>query len=504
VQRSLSDLLAEWREERTAALAQAIDERTAELRGDAVVPEPIHDRDFHRMWLEATKDAVQRGWAAATLRERLPGNHLTHRFDALAKRLEALVARGPDPRTSHAVASAIAADPSVLSYRRVFDAAIVALGDSGDPRSQQMLDAAALAAPVSVQPLQDAVAVYVGASARRPKPALDPSEYKARVEPTPTIDELWRQLVASPQDDTTRAVLGDALLANGDPRGELFALQLTPGNDRQRRARTAALIARFGDRWLGPLKPIASRAVFRRGGVAAVALRAGSPAWDELLADPVLATIEVLNAHATTVDDYLRLIGSPAMASLHSVEAWSWDVAAAIPTLSAPIRHVVFSFPTPGGQARFDLLARCASVCARRSSIRSCAIYISGYDTLARTGWLDHLTALTVLGFRNTATLWRRVPRAIELTMAVVLGVELLPGSFDRIVLRRDGASTIARVYGDWLLNALDPVLASIPKLARVEIAGGDQLTNRIRGELRGVEVVAIEPPDPGQLYQIT
>jgi hypothetical protein len=37
----------------------------------------------------------------------------------------------------------------------------------------------------------------------------------------------------------------------------------------------------------------------------------------------------------------------------------------------------------------------------------------------------------------------------------------------------------------------------------RVEITGDEQLANRIRTELRSVEVVAIEPPDAGHAYDV-
>jgi uncharacterized protein (TIGR02996 family) len=495
----LSELLADWRDERTESLAEAIDARTAELLADLTIPEPIHDRELHRMCIDAAKDVVRRGWATAMLRERLPGNQPSHRLDALAKRIEALIAQGPDPRTSHAVASAIAADPSVLAYRRVFDAAIVALGDSGDRRSAQMLAAVSRVAPTAVDPLQHAIQTYL--RSRKPAPALDPKEYAARVETTPEIEELWRQLVANPGDDTTRAVLGDALLANGDPRGELFALQLTAGADPPRRARIDALIARFGERWIGPLKTVASRVVFERGAVAAVALRPdASPAWDELARDRVLATIEVVIPNMGLDDDYLRLIASPAMASLHSLEVHSARIAAAIHRLSAPIRHVALGFLARERAA----LRECLSACTARSSIRSAAIYPSSYDTLARTGWLDHLTALTIGGpMRDAIAIWPRLPRAIDLTVRSRAALVLSPGLFDQLVLRRDGASTVARALGSWLLQPLDPLLGSIANLARVEIAGDEQLANRIRGELRGVEVVEIEPPDLGHGYQV-
>src|SRR5262249_55217869 len=159
---------------------------------------------------------------------------------------------------SYAVANIIARDARVLEHGRVFNAAVRALGDSGDGRSDRLLDDAGARAVIAA--LRRAVAAY-RASPRRW--ALDPHEYAERVEATPAIDELWRQLAANPGDLATRAVLGDALLAIGHPRGELFALQLSPARDAPRRARIAALVARFGREWIGGLKSVVRRVVFR-------------------------------------------------------------------------------------------------------------------------------------------------------------------------------------------------------------------------------------------------
>jgi hypothetical protein len=214
----------------------------------------------------------------------------------------------------------------------------------------------------------------------------------------------------------------------------------------------------------------------------------------------VLATIETVVPNAATDADYLRLIGSPAMASLHSVEVRSPEVAEALRALSAPIRHVSLAV---AAQKR-PMLRGFMTTCAARSSIRSVAIYASSYDPLAKTGWLDHLTALRIAGrMREAVAIWPRLPRTIELTALAVARLALPAEFFDQIVLRRDGDSTVARVFGSWLLQPLDPLLGSIANLTRVEIAGDEQLAHRIRTDLRGVQVVAIEPPDLGHTYAV-
>jgi hypothetical protein len=98
VAQSLIYLLDDWRWERTDALAQAIDVRTTELLDGVALPAPAEDRDFHRAWIVATKDVVRRGWAAATLGERLTGarpGHRLGRWPAHRKCSSAEPIRGP-------------------------------------------------------------------------------------------------------------------------------------------------------------------------------------------------------------------------------------------------------------------------------------------------------------------------------------------------------------------------------------------------------------------------
>src|SRR5262245_54833755 len=91
------------------------------------------------------------------------------------------------------------------------------------------------------------------------------------------LDALVREVRARPDDDDVRLVLADALLAHGDPRGELIALQLAATGDDERLSHTerAARVNRADriDRllrdhardWLGSLTEITYRACFARG-----------------------------------------------------------------------------------------------------------------------------------------------------------------------------------------------------------------------------------------------
>ncbi|MGN6111088.1 MAG: TIGR02996 domain-containing protein [Kofleriaceae bacterium] len=91
-----------------------------------------------------------------------------------------------------------------------------------------------------------------------------------------SADALVEAILAAPEDDAPRLVLSDWLLEQGDPRGELIAVQCALARadaaderlvDRRRAiARERALLESHGDAWSATLREIAvARYVFRRG-----------------------------------------------------------------------------------------------------------------------------------------------------------------------------------------------------------------------------------------------
>lgn len=92
----------------------------------------------------------------------------------------------------------------------------------------------------------------------------------------PSADALVEAILAAPEDDAPRLVLSDWLLEQGDPRGELIAVQCALARadaaderlvDRRRAvARERALLESHGDAWTATLREIAVASyVFRRG-----------------------------------------------------------------------------------------------------------------------------------------------------------------------------------------------------------------------------------------------
>src|SRR5436309_1145138 len=94
-------------------------------------------------------------------------------------------------------------------------------------------------------------------------------------------DAFLKATLANPDDDTPRLVYADWLTDRDDPRGEFIALQCllarTEEADPRRpslEARERQLLVRHQEQWLGALRPLLSRWVFRRGFLDGVAVPA--------------------------------------------------------------------------------------------------------------------------------------------------------------------------------------------------------------------------------------
>jgi uncharacterized protein (TIGR02996 family) len=102
------------------------------------------------------------------------------------------------------------------------------------------------------------------------------------------VDPLLVAIAAAPDDDAPRLVYADRLLADGDPRGELIALQCA-GRDATR------LLAKHGKAWLAELGLDGADAIWARGFLDTVSLdvELARRAWPRLLAEPGLRAIEL-------------------------------------------------------------------------------------------------------------------------------------------------------------------------------------------------------------------
>jgi uncharacterized protein (TIGR02996 family) len=163
-----------------------------------------------------------------------------------------------------------------------------------------------LRARLSRKPMYERVAKKLDAIAARlpATPPRDSLEEKlhALLAPSGDAGALLAAIYAEPDDDAPRQVYADFLMKQGDPRGELIALQLARARGADPSDREVELLEAHGKKWLGPLATVLrwgksySATTFERGFVCVadfidnaakkVALIADDPAW---------ATVETLD-----------------------------------------------------------------------------------------------------------------------------------------------------------------------------------------------------------------
>lgn len=128
-----------------------------------------------------------------------------------------------------------------------------------------------------------------------------------------SIEQLFAEVYANPGDDQIRRVLADALLATGDPRGELILFQLEPDKDYHRRA--MRLIQAHGLTWLGALRGKVIPLLYERGFLASAAVLSGEAIDFDL---PIWGTV-----HTLDLDEFDLNVASvrftPAMRSLKTL-----------------------------------------------------------------------------------------------------------------------------------------------------------------------------------------
>jgi uncharacterized protein (TIGR02996 family) len=140
-----------------------------------------------------------------------------------------------------------------------------------------------------------------------------------------TTDELWRQVVATPDDIGARLVLADALIEAGDPRGELIALQCrgadasmlvgeSPSEDNAAE-RVSELIAANWTTWLGDVALLISRqgSTFQNGMLSVVQVggeHAPPAAWSSFAGHRELCAIQRVRPYKVRADHYARFLAA--------------------------------------------------------------------------------------------------------------------------------------------------------------------------------------------------
>lgn len=289
-------LLEHWRKARHTSTSELIHLLSARL--EVELPKlPPKKSDAARAWLIAVKGEPPALLAArlrqleAFIRNTTP-TLVWPLFEALSK-------RPADPRIATLATRLLVGDVghtlTVKLTRRLLDC-VETHGDDAHFRALE------LGLPVTL--LDDGLAaralrVMQRGLAQRPEgPELPAAERKAlaatRFDAPQAVSaqSLFAPVWAAPRDPAPRQVLADALLEQGDPRGEFISLQLADASHQRQRA----LLKQFGRQWLGALADVvdlkADPPRFEGGFAAEVSVRQVKRAQFLLAADaPEWATV---------------------------------------------------------------------------------------------------------------------------------------------------------------------------------------------------------------------
>jgi uncharacterized protein (TIGR02996 family) len=399
-------------------------------------------------------------------------------------RLAELVEFPPDPRIAESLLSLWHAERFRSNASAAFwKSAFRALGAWGDPRPSEL-------------PKHDALAYVLDTLDRVVAPALDrgvAAELAALeaaldgAEPAPAShDALFAAVYAEPDADAPRAVLGDALLADGDPRGEFIQLQLAATTSAKQQTRIRALLREHAAEWTGGLADTRS-CEFRRGFVNAVAIdalpeRAG-PEW---------RTVEQLAfiADPPTADELAHAIASPSFVGVRrllGIELASLATVAPPRVLERVVARAPLA-PLPSSLRIREL----AIVRAYNQASPSLA------DTFAWLAALPNVATLVALELDHderslagaAAWLRERAPATLE---RVTVGTSQFGPSAWRVELSRARGGTVAlaatwhgRLYGERSAEGLDDAIAAIPRgsIASITASSAVKLEPELRASL--------------------
>lgn len=247
---------------------------------------------------------------------------------ALRRRLLALVMRDADPRlTRWAAAHAKHYDFVRSEPTQVLFAQLVARAPTA--AIAELVASIGLSRHAYAQGQQ----AYAG-MIRRVAPAALVAEARSALVARPpevSVEALWARHRAAPLDLQIRRVLGDALQAGGDPRGEFIALQLAPSTTPAMRKRIAELLGAYRDAWLGRLPWFAKAPPLFAGGFPYRL----SVAWEHEIAPtldaPEWGTIEHLDVRNIEGPSRLAtILDRLPNASRLSAQEWAYDTLASV------------------------------------------------------------------------------------------------------------------------------------------------------------------------------
>lgn len=493
---AVAALTAAWAAQPASRIAAAAVAISAKLPRDEL-PTAVRAREAKWLAIASRKDP-------ATLPTLLAAEWPVFPREARA-RIEALVAFDPDPRIAHALyelwrAKRYLSNPGIVMWRL----ALRRLIEWRDPEAtavirqtladKQRSNSGHVVSIFAKRKLADEPAL--GPEIERPLAALEQLLVTARPAARSTA-ELFDAVYADPIPDEPRMVLADALISNGDPRGEFIQLQLAPPTAKTT-ARITALLRAHAAAWVGDFDELLANPVFRRGFIAEGQAYGEQPLHPERRE---WRTVEAISFSAPPwrtkqIASIAAFLAHPNLANLSVVDAVSL---AAIAKLSR----------------RFDQLAITPPLVASASAVRArvlgiCQTFEPEQVPLAdlfgwfeRSPWASTVEQLVIDRFENelpAAWTWfhRRANRSLQTLSLRPRFVSNVPLGWELTLDRGSGlvATWWGKLFGEREPTGLGDAIAQLPAGTLTSLAVRDgvrpdralkkKLSDDIKRGLRG------------------
>lgn len=336
---ALDRALEAWRETRHPHLAALVRSLSPRAGAHFTPPRARTSDAFERAWCEVAKSdpsALATGWLAETFAKKIASP-----MAPFVRRGPLLANRPPDPRVATALVEVLRVGkhgagnvagsrsiylPLVRILERIEDATVARdiAQIAETPRAPRASTRKALQA--LLPPLAETLTTRV------PRGHLDETALAALVSPhltsslSPAATEaasVHAYVLANPDDEDARAVLGDAWQAAGASQGELVTLERR-GLWYRDKAWKRLVRAHLKD-WLGEdIASVIANPRFRGGLLDECSLRPTSSAsratWERVLSDERMATLQRCWIGRGSHTWYPRLVASPTLRGLRHVE----------------------------------------------------------------------------------------------------------------------------------------------------------------------------------------
>lgn len=349
----LTSALEAWRAHPDPSIADAIRGLSSSLLAAFAAPKARTRDQFHAAWMSiagADLSPEATGWLAANLDHLVPvqsdrfgilrAGWMAEKYAATFARISALRRRCPDPRIADAALVMLREGKYGFWDRRsveeVYRPVVDLLLAAGDPAAASSAREIASSSSSKRSTVRDwlkqelpPIAAKLESAAVEPLSETNAERWRALASPAAPpraaprdSNELFREVLARPDDDAVRSVLADLLIEACDPRGQLLSLQLRGVTDDPL---VRKLLRAHRAEWLGAeLEATLAQVVFRRGFPEEASLRSNASAsrevWEAAAKDERLATIRILHQGQGNREHYLRFLMSEQARDLREVE----------------------------------------------------------------------------------------------------------------------------------------------------------------------------------------